>query len=50
MKATKTKRRNQLAFHPLMKKGGEHKKSGKAERHALKLATRQLVVEARERD
>ena len=44
-KMTKPKRRNPLLFHPLMKKGGLHKKSHKAERQALKQATRQLVAE-----
>jgi len=48
-KMTKPKRRNPLVFHPLMKKSGLHKKSNKAERQALKQATRQLVAESRER-
>ena len=47
---TKPKQRNSLIFHPLMKKGGLHKKSNKAERQALKQATRQLVAESRVRD
>jgi len=45
-----SKRRNLLALHPLMKKGGLHQKTRKAERRALKQATRQLVAEARVRD
>jgi len=49
-KMTKPKRRNPLVFHPLMKKGELHKKSSKAERQALKQATRQLLAEARVRD
>jgi len=50
LKMTKPKRDNPLAFHPLMKKGGLHKKSAKAERQALKMATRQLVAESSVRD
>jgi hypothetical protein len=44
------KRRNLLVLHPLMKKGGVHQKTRKAERQALKQATRELVAEARLRD
>lgn len=47
---SKTKRRNPLVFHPLMKKGGTHRKPRGAERQALKRATRQLLSEARERN
>jgi hypothetical protein len=46
----KVKKRNPLAFHPLMKKGGLHRKSRGGERQSLKQATRQLVAQARERD
>ncbi len=47
---THPKRRNPLALHPLLKKGGAHKKTRKAERLAFKKATRQLVAESRARD
>ena len=40
------KRRNPLALNPLLRKGGVHKKSRKAERRALKQATRKLVAKA----
>jgi hypothetical protein len=43
-------KRRALLLHPLMKKGGVHQKTRKAERQALKQATRQLVAEARLRD
>lgn len=45
---TKPKRRNLLLLHPLMKQGGVHRKSVKAERQALKQATRELVAGARQ--
>jgi hypothetical protein len=47
---THPKRRNLLALHPLMKKGGVHRKTRKAERQALKQATRQLLAEEHVRD
>ncbi len=47
---THPKRRNPLVLHPLMKKGVVHQKTRKAERQALKQATRQLVAEERVRD
>ena len=43
------KPRNPLALNPLMRKGGVHKKSQKAERQALKQATRKLVAEIQTR-
>ena len=43
------KRRNPLALNPLLAKGGVHKKSKKAERQALKQATRKLVAEIQTR-
>lgn len=46
----KPKRRNLLVLHPLMKKGGAHRRSRKAERQVLKQATRALVAEARGHD
>jgi hypothetical protein len=46
----KVKKRNPLAFHLLMKKGGLHRKSRGGERQSLKQATRQLVAQARESD
>lgn len=44
MKKTKlSKRRNPLAFNPLMRKGGVHEKSNKAKRQAEKQKTRRQV-------
>jgi hypothetical protein len=44
------KRRNPLILHPMLKKGGAHGKTRKAERQACKQATRKLVAETRARD
>lgn len=46
---THPKRRNPLVLCALMKKGGQHGKTRKAERQLLKQAIRQLAAEARVR-
>ena len=46
---TRTKPRNPIALNPILRKGGVHRKSRKAERRALKLATRRLVADAVQR-
>lgn len=42
---SKQPRRNPHAHHPIMRKGGVHKKTNKAERQAAKLQTYQKLRE-----